>query len=69
MAQAKKKQATRTAKKQTRSTKTQGQRQARAKQARRTQCNTQDRNHVYFVTVMGMIAALLLCANAVMLSI
>ncbi len=69
MAQAKKKQATRTAKKQTRSTKTQGQRQARSKQARRTQCDNHDRNHIYIVTVMGMIAALLLCANAVMMTI
>ncbi|MBQ3473936.1 hypothetical protein IJH24_00690 [Candidatus Saccharibacteria bacterium] len=69
MAQAKKKQATRTAKKQTRGAKAQGQRQARSKQARRTQCNNQDRNHIYIVTVMGMIAALLLCANAVMMTI
>lgn len=66
MAQAKKKQATRTAKKQTRSTKT-VQRKTGSKQARRTQCNNSDRNHIYIVTAMGMIAAILLCANAVML--
>ncbi|MBO7131812.1 hypothetical protein J6V85_00910 [Candidatus Saccharibacteria bacterium] len=70
MAQAKKKQATRTAKKQTRSTKTtQRQGQARAKQCRRTQCSDRDRNHIYIVTAMGMITAILLCANAIMMMV
>jgi hypothetical protein len=68
MAQAKKKQSTKTAKKQTRSTKG-GQRQCqtKAKQARRTACNNNDRNHIYIVTAMGMIAAILLCANVAMM--
>ena len=66
MAQAKKKQATRTAKKQTRSGKT-AQRRTGSKQVRRTECNNRDRNHIYIVTAMGMIVAILLCANAVML--
>ena len=66
MAQAKKKQATKTAKKQTSSAKT-TQRKTGSKQARRTQCDNTDRNHIYFVTVLGLIAAILLCANAAMM--
>ena len=66
MAQAKKKQSTKTAKKQTRSTKS-GQCQTKAKQARRTSCSNNERNHIYIVTAMGMIAAILLCANVAMM--
>ncbi|MBR2543370.1 hypothetical protein IKF03_02140 [Candidatus Saccharibacteria bacterium] len=67
MAQAKKKQATKTAKKGTR---------AKAGTAKKRTCcakkacqNNHDRNHIYVVTVMGMITAILLCANAAMLMV
>lgn len=67
MAQAKKKQATRTAKKQTKATKTGARRACGTKATRKTQCSNRDRNHIYIVTVMGMVAAMLLCANAAMM--
>ena len=68
MAQAKKKQSTKTAKKPTCSNRATKTCQGRGSKAtKKTACNAQDRNHVYIVTAMGMIAALLLCANAVML--
>ena len=67
MAQAKKKQATRTAKKQTRSTKSSQARRQGSQAARRTQCNNHDRNHIYLVTAMAIFAAILLCANAAMM--
>ena len=66
MAQAKKKPATKTAKKGTR---------AKAGTAKKRTCakkacqNNHDRNHIYVVTVMGMITAILLCANAAMLMV
>ena len=67
MAQAKKKQATKTAKKQPRSAKA-----ARcshgSKSTRKAQCSNRERNHIYIVTILGMIAAILLCANAAILS-
>ena len=64
MAQAKKKQSTKTAKKST-----------GASQSRRKPCNkcsspskqqisNRDRNHVYAVTAMSLLAGILLCANA-----
>ena len=68
MAQAKKKQATKTAKKQTRSKQTQH-RQQGSKCARKTACNNRDRNHIYFVTALGIITAILLCANAAIMSV
>ncbi len=68
MAQAKKKQATRTAKK----TAARGQ-QARRKACTRTskqqRANNQEKMHVYVVTVMGMITAILLCANVAMMMV
>lgn len=67
MAQAKKKQATRT-KKQTRSTKTTGARRgSQSQKARRTQCGNKERNQVYIITAMSLIAGILLCANAAMM--
>lgn len=60
MAQAKKKQATKTAKKQTRKT-------TAKKNCRTLKCDNSERNHIYIVTVMGIITALLLCANVAMM--
>ena len=69
MAQAKKKTATKTAKKQT----------ARGCQARKKTCtrtakkqqgiSQQERMHVYIVTAMAMVAGILLCANAAMMMV
>jgi|GEM_PF-3331791 len=65
MAQAKKKQSTKTAKKTTaRST------AARKKSCTRTckkQASQSDKMHVYIVTAMSMVAAILLCANVAMM--
>ena len=67
MAKAKKKQATRTAKKGTR--KASSSRCAKgSKASRKTVCN-RERNHVYIVTALGMIATILLCASAAMMMI
>ncbi|MBR2641066.1 hypothetical protein IKG29_03195 [Candidatus Saccharibacteria bacterium] len=67
MAQAKKKTATRTAKKTT----------ARKAQCRKKVCNrtqrkditNQERMHVYIITGMSIIAGILLCANAAMMMV
>lgn len=67
MAQAKKKTATKTAKKTTaRST------QARRKTATRTnrkKVTSQEKMHIYIIAGMSIVAGLLLCANAAMLII
>ena len=63
MAQAKKKTATKTKKAAVR---TQAQKKAAT---RTTKCkvNTHEKMHVYIVTAMSMVAAILLCANAAMM--
>ncbi|MDO5474780.1 MAG: hypothetical protein Q4F61_00110 [Candidatus Saccharibacteria bacterium] len=68
MAQTKKKQSTRTAKKQTCSTKSTKQtcRQG-SKSSKKTQCCNSDRNHIYVITAMSIIVALLLYASAAMM--
>lgn len=67
MAQAKKKQSTKTAKKPAAK-----QNCARKKSCTRTnkkqQISKSDRMHVYIVTAMSMIAGILLCANVAMLA-
>ncbi|MBR3177661.1 hypothetical protein IKF27_02560 [Candidatus Saccharibacteria bacterium] len=70
MAQAKKKTATKTAKKQTAR-----QTQARRQVAKRTACkrqqqqNSQEKFHVYVVTALSLIAGILLCANAAVMMV
>ena len=66
MAQAKKKQSTKTAKKTT-AKKTTSKGCTHSKSARCTKCSNRDRNHIYFITALSMIAAILLCANAAMM--
>lgn len=62
MAQAKKKTATRTAKKTT--TKPKACKKTCCKKA---QITTTDKYHIYAITAMGLIAGILLCANAAMM--
>lgn len=70
MAKAKKKQATRTAKKTVRSTKVSSARRGRgSRAASRTYCSKSERNHIYLITVMGMVTAILLCASAAMMMV
>lgn len=64
MAQAKKKQSTKTAKKTTAKKSCQQCSRTRSQGARRTQCcSNRERNHIYIITAMSMIAVILLCAN------
>ena len=67
MAQAKKKQATKTAKKAPRAKAGCAKKRTCAKKA--CHISNRDRYHIYAVTVMGMIAAILLCANAAMMMV
>ena len=67
MAQAKKKTATRTAKKTT--VKSQARKKVATRTAKKQQISQQDRMHVYIVTAMAMIAGILLCANAAMMMV
>lgn len=64
MAQAKKKTATKTAKK---GTQRQACRKVATKTRRQTADNRQGIIHVYIITALGMIAGILLCANAAMM--
>lgn len=66
MAQAKRKTATKTAKKTT-ARKTQCRKQACNRTAKRNEISKQDKMHVYIVTAMAMIAGILLCADAAMM--
>ena len=66
MAQAKKKTATKTAKKTTRP---QARKKACAKTAKQCKCNKTEKIHVYVVTAMGIVTAILLCANAAMMMV
>ena len=65
MAQAKKKTATRTAKKTT-ARKTQCRKQACTRTAKKN-ISRQDKMHVYIIAGMSIIAGILLCANAAMM--
>ena len=58
MAQAKKKQSTKTAKKTTAKKTAQ-----KSTRCTKCACSNRDRNHIYFITAMGIVAAILLCAN------
>lgn len=62
MAQAKKKQVTKTAKKTTRKTTSCAKSKSCAKK-----CDNRERNHIFIVTAMSMIIAILLCASAAMM--
>ena len=69
MAQAKKKTATKTAKKPV-ARQTQARRQAvKRTNCRKQQQNNQERIHVYVVTALSMIAGILLCANAAVMMV
>lgn len=65
MAQAKKKTATRTAKKGAR----QGQcrKMTSTRTAKKQQVSRSEKMHIYIVTMMAMVAGILLCANAAMM--
>lgn len=65
MVQAKKKTATRTAKKTTAST--QARRKNSTRTAKKQQVAQTDKMHVYIVTAMAIVAGVLLCANAAMM--
>ncbi len=67
MAQAKRKQSTRTAKKSQVARKT-GSR-ANTRTRKQQQISGQERMHIYIVTAMAMIAGILLCANAAMMMV
>lgn len=68
MPQAKKKTATKTAKKTT--AKKCAQRSTHAAAARHTQkVSNADRNHIYLITAMSIITAVLLCANIAMMTV
>ena len=67
MAQAKRKTATKTAKKCT--TCNQARRKTACKTKKSQGISNQERMHVYIVTAMGMIAGILLCANAAMMMV
>ena len=67
MAQARKKTATRTAKKG--AARGQARKKAATRTAKKRQITQQERMHVYVVTAMAMIAGILLCANAAMMMV
>lgn len=70
MAQAKKKQATKTAKKTVARKTAQKSTCAHSKSARCTKkCDNRERNHIYIITAMSMIVAILLCVNVVLMII
>lgn len=68
MAQAKKKTATKTAKK-TAARAPQARRQATKKTCCQRQQNNQEKFHVYVVTALTLVAGILLCANAAMMMV
>lgn len=68
MAQAKRKTATRTAKKPA-ARKTQCHKKSCSRTRKQQGISNQERMHVYIVTAMAMIAGILLCANAAMMMI
>lgn len=69
MAQAKRKTATKTAKK-TSSRPQQARRRAATRTTKKSQgISNQERAHIYIVTCMSIIAGILLCANAAMMAV
>jgi hypothetical protein len=66
MAQAKRKTATKTAKKTT-ARKTTTRKKTCARTAKQQGISSQERMHVYIVTAMAMVAGILLCADAAMM--
>ena len=66
MAQAKRKTATRTAKKTT-ARKTTTRKKSCARTAKQQGISNQERMHVYIVTAMAIVAGILLCADAAMM--
>ncbi|MBQ3433088.1 hypothetical protein IJG22_02200 [Candidatus Saccharibacteria bacterium] len=68
MAQAKRKTATKTAKKTT-AKKTQCRKQACTRTAKSKGISQQEKMHIYFVTGMAIIAGILLCADAAMMMV
>ena len=66
MAQAKRKTATKTAKKTT-AKKTQCRKKACCRTAKQKGISNQERMHIYIVTAMAMVAGILLCADAAMM--
>lgn len=68
MAQAKRKTATKTAKKTT-AKKTQCRKKTCCRTAKKQGITNQERMHVYIVTAMAMIAGILLCADAAMMMV
>lgn len=71
MAQAKKKQSTKTAKKTTVKKATGKSTCVRSKSTRcaKCGCSNRDRNHIYFITAMSLIVAILLCINVVIMAV
>ena len=68
MAQAKRKTATKTAKKTTARPK-QAHRQVATRTKKKQEITNTERMHVYFVTAMAIIAGILLCADAAMMMV
>ena len=68
MAQAKRKTATKTAKKAT-AKKTQCRKQTCTRTAKRQEVTNGERMHVYAVTALAIVAGVLLCANAAMMMV
>ena len=68
MAQAKKKQSTKTAKKSTAKS-TCARKKSCTRTCKKQQISQADKVHVYVVTAMSMIAAILLCANVAMMMV
>ena len=69
MAQAKKKTATKTAKKATARKTTQSRKKACTRTTKCRDISTKEKMHIYVVTALGMIAGILLCADAAMLMV
>ena len=69
MAQAKKKTATKTAKKTTARKTTQSRKKACTRTTKCKGISNKERMHIYIVTAMAMIAAILLCADAAMMMV
>lgn len=66
MAQAKRKTATKTAKKTT-ARKTQCRKKTCSRTAKRNEITSQEKMHIYIVTGMALVAGILLCADAAMM--
>ena len=69
MAQTKKKKSTKTTKRTTAATKTHKKAAARTRCKKGSEITNRERMHIYIVTALGMIAGILLCADAAMMSV